>query len=65
MEMDHNSADREWQKLQVHIDQTFGRYLRDNLDQKNAERHGVFGVKSVPKTAVTTIRGESTNEKNV
>ena len=63
--MDRNSADKEWQKLQIHIDQRFGRYLRDSPDLKNSERHGVFGLKSVPKTAVTTIRGDSTNEKNV
>ncbi|MFA6412609.1 MAG: hypothetical protein WCW53_07910 [Syntrophales bacterium] len=62
--MDHISADKEWQKLQVHIDQRFGRYLRDGLDLKDSERHGVFGVKSVPKTTVTAIKGESTNEKN-
>ncbi len=63
--MDHNSADRAWQKLQVHIDQKFGRYLRDNPYQDNSERHGIFGVKNVPKTAVIKIRGEGTNEKNV
>jgi len=54
--MDHNSTDKEWQKLQVHIDQTFSRYLRDSPDLNNSERHGVFGVKSVPKTTVTTIK---------
>jgi len=30
--MDRNSTDQDWQKLQVHIDQTFGRYLRDTPD---------------------------------
>ncbi len=63
--MDHNSADRAWQNLQVHIDQRFGRYLRDNPYQDNSERHGVFGVKSVPKTAATIMHGEGTNENNV
>jgi hypothetical protein len=57
MEMDHNYADKEWQKLHVHIDQTFGRYLRDSLYLKNSERHDVLGVKRVPKIIVTTIRG--------
>ena len=32
MEVDHHSTDQDWQKLQVHIDQTFGRYLRGSLD---------------------------------
>ncbi|HAJ26977.1 MAG TPA: hypothetical protein DCG53_06995 [Syntrophus sp. (in: bacteria)] len=62
--MDHISADKEWRKLQVHIDQRFGSYLREGLDRKNFESHGVFGVNSVPKTALTPIKGESTNEKN-
>ena len=30
--MDHNHEDQEWQKLQAHIDQMFGRYLRGSLD---------------------------------
>jgi hypothetical protein len=54
--MDHNSTDKEWQKLQVHIDQTFGRYLRDSPDLSYSERHGAFGVKSLPKTTGTTIK---------
>jgi hypothetical protein len=62
MEMDHNHEDQEWQKLQAHIDQMFGRYLRGSLDLKNFERHGVFGEKRVPKTTVTIIEGERTNE---
>ncbi|MDQ5987037.1 MAG: hypothetical protein CSYNP_02773 [Syntrophus sp. SKADARSKE-3] len=30
--MDHNHADQEWNKLQVHIDQMFGRFLNNDLD---------------------------------
>ena len=62
--MDHISAGKEWQKLQVHIDQRFGSYLRDGLDLKDSERQGVFVVKSVPKKTVTAIKGKSTYEKN-
>ena len=32
MKMDNNSTDQEWLKLQVRIDQMFGRYLRDSMD---------------------------------
>jgi len=32
MEVNNNSADQEWQKLKVHIDRTFGRYLGNSLD---------------------------------
>lgn len=31
--MDHNHADQEWNKLETHINQMTGRYLRDGLDQ--------------------------------
>jgi hypothetical protein len=30
--MDHHPANQEWQRLQVHFDQIFGRYLRDVLN---------------------------------
>ncbi len=32
MEMDYSPTDQAWQKLQVHIDEMFGRYLGDSLD---------------------------------
>jgi len=31
MNMNHNVADHEWNKLLAHIDQMFGKYLRDGL----------------------------------
>jgi hypothetical protein len=32
MKMDHHHTDQEWNKLQAHIDQMFGRFLKSNLD---------------------------------
>jgi len=30
--MDHNKDNQAWQKLQTHIEQMFGKYLRNSLD---------------------------------
>ena len=30
--MNHHPANQEWQRIQAHIDQLFGRYLRDGLN---------------------------------
>ena len=49
MKMDHNSTDQDWQKLQVHIYQTFGRYLRDSLDLiEHKPRHAVYLLSASP-----------------
>jgi hypothetical protein len=49
MKMDHNYTDQDWQKLQAHIDQTFGKYLRDSLDLiEHKPRHAVHLLSMSP-----------------
>lgn len=49
--MVHNSVDQEWQKLKVHIDQTFGRYLRDSLDLIEYKPRHIVHLLSTPLDA--------------